>query len=191
MALDPIDPDISQDPTSVSDGEIKTLSNHEVDELNKLRHSARIFRHRAASVVEALIEVLSLSGISANGSRGVLGRAVDFGGHSFQECLPAWPQWPGYAEEISYEATKRQNRLLLPPRTGLDLPEQLRQGEINQIQKQIRGAQIREAIAQKEYTNHQAQMANAQQIVDFLQGKIRRGLPDQGDDHRLLCVDEA
>ena len=42
--------------------------------------------------------------------------------------------------------------------------------EINQIFKQIRGAQIREAIAKKEYDNHQVQMANAQQIVDFLQG---------------------
>jgi hypothetical protein len=36
MALDPIVPDISQDSTSVSDGEINTLSNHEVEELNKL-----------------------------------------------------------------------------------------------------------------------------------------------------------
>ena len=38
------------------------------------------------------------------------------------------------------------------------------------ITKQIRGAQIREAIAQREYTNHQTQMQNAQQIVDFLGG---------------------
>ena len=42
--------------------------------------------------------------------------------------------------------------------------------EINALIKQIRGAQIREAIAQKEYSNHQTQMANAQQIVDFLSG---------------------
>jgi hypothetical protein len=42
--------------------------------------------------------------------------------------------------------------------------------EINQIFKQLRGAQIREAIAKREYENHQVQMANAQQVVDFLQG---------------------
>src|SRR5262249_15055456 len=42
--------------------------------------------------------------------------------------------------------------------------------EINQIFKQLRGAQIREAIAKKEYDNHQVQMQNAQQIVDFLEG---------------------
>src|SRR5205807_1295989 len=42
--------------------------------------------------------------------------------------------------------------------------------EIDQILKQLRGAQIREAIAEREYENHQTQMANAQQIVNFLQG---------------------
>src|SRR5262249_39340656 len=36
MSLDPINPDISQDATSVSDGEVKTLSTKEVEELNKL-----------------------------------------------------------------------------------------------------------------------------------------------------------
>ena len=46
--------------------------------------------------------------------------------------------------------------------------------EINQIFKQIRGAQIREAIAKKEYHNHQTQMSNAQQVVDFLHGNDRR-----------------
>ena len=42
--------------------------------------------------------------------------------------------------------------------------------EINQIFKQLRGAQIREAIAKKEYENNQVQMENAKQVVDFLQG---------------------
>ena len=43
-------------------------------------------------------------------------------------------------------------------------------GEINQVMKQLRAAQIREAIAQTEYQNHQAQMQQAQDIQDFLQG---------------------
>ena len=41
MPLDPITPDIAQDSTSVSDGEIKTLSNHEVEELINLLRDAR------------------------------------------------------------------------------------------------------------------------------------------------------
>ncbi len=42
--------------------------------------------------------------------------------------------------------------------------------EINQILKQTRGAQIKEAIAKKEYDNHLVQMQHAQQIVHFLEG---------------------
>ena len=39
---------------------------------------------------------------------------------------------------------------------------------------------IREAIANREYTNHQTQMQNAQQIVDFLSGNaIGGGVPDK------------
>jgi hypothetical protein len=41
-------------------------------------------------------------------------------------------------------------------------------GEINQIFKQIRGAQIREAIAEKEWKNHQQQIKNAEEIENFL-----------------------
>jgi len=51
---------------------------------------------------------------------------------------------------------------------------------------------IREAIANREYTNHQTQMQNAQQIVDFLSGNaIGGGVPDKGDHCRLLHLDEA
>jgi hypothetical protein len=50
--------------------------------------------------------------------------------------------------------------------------------DINALIKQIRGAQIREAIADREYANHQAEMANAQQIIDFLSGSdVGGGLP--------------
>jgi hypothetical protein len=41
-------------------------------------------------------------------------------------------------------------------------------GEINQIFKQLRAAQIRESIAEREWHNHQQQMQHAQEIEDFL-----------------------
>jgi Tc toxin complex TcA C-terminal TcB-binding domain len=41
-------------------------------------------------------------------------------------------------------------------------------GEIWQLYKQIRGAQIREAIAERELTNHRQQIENAKQIEAFL-----------------------
>ncbi len=41
-------------------------------------------------------------------------------------------------------------------------------GEISQLYKQIRGAQIREAVAEKEWKNHQQQIKNAEEIENFL-----------------------
>jgi hypothetical protein len=43
-------------------------------------------------------------------------------------------------------------------------------GEINQILKQLRAAQIREALAEREWTNHQQQIKNAEEIEHFLKG---------------------
>jgi hypothetical protein len=41
-------------------------------------------------------------------------------------------------------------------------------GEMNQMFKQLRAAQIRESIAEREWRNHQQQMQHAQEIEDFL-----------------------
>ncbi|XHX76337.1 MAG: hypothetical protein RBJ76_18070 [Stenomitos frigidus ULC029] len=44
-------------------------------------------------------------------------------------------------------------------------------GEITQIFKQLRGAQIREALALREWQNHQQQIKNAEAIEQFLKGE--------------------
>lgn len=44
-------------------------------------------------------------------------------------------------------------------------------GEINQIVKQLRAAQIREFIARQDYENHQKQIQNAKEIEHFLKGE--------------------
>ena len=70
-----------------------------------------------------------------------------------------------------YASQAGQDGLLRPPRSSNGCSRATTpKSEINNLIKQIRGAQIREAIAHKEYHNHQVQMANAQQIVDFLSG---------------------
>jgi cell division protein FtsB len=50
-------------------------------------------------------------------------------------------------------------------------------GEITQTFKQLRGAQIREAIAEKEWKNHQQQMKHAEEIEQFLnaEGTEKKG----------------
>ena len=179
MGLDPINPDISQDATSVSDGEVKTLSNKEVEELDKLG-MVRDF-HIASSSLEALGSGLAIiPQFKAHAQPMGCGATVSFGGqhlHSMASGLAAISR--AIAEEYSFEASKA-GKLGSYARRELDwtFHSNSAKNEINQIFKQLRGAQIREAIAKKEYDNHQVQMANAQQIVDFLQGNdIGGGVP--------------
>jgi hypothetical protein len=76
------------------------------------------------------------------------------------------------AEQLTYQA-KKAEKLAGYARRECEWTFQsnLARGEINQTFKQLRASQIREAMAQKEYQNHQTQMQQAQEIEDFLQGK--------------------
>lgn len=164
--------DISQDSPSVSDGETKTLSSHEVEELNKLE-SARDFQ-LTASGLEALASGLALvPQVKAHAQPLGCGATAEFGGqqlHAMGSGLASVARM--FAEEFAYEANKAA-KLGTYARRQLDWTYQSNQaaGEINQIFKQLRAAQIREAIAQKEYHNHKTQMQQAQDIEDFLQNK--------------------
>jgi hypothetical protein len=171
MALDAITPDIASNSISVSDGDVKTLSSHEVEELGKLE-SAR-GAQLTANTANSLGSVLSLiPQFKAHVQPMGCGATIDFGGHNLSDFTSALAMVArAVSEEFTYEAGKTA-KIGSYSRRELEWTFQSNsaKSEINQIQKQIRGAQIREAIAQKEYTNHQNQMANAQQIVDFLQG---------------------
>jgi len=176
LGFDSIDPDISKDSTSVSDGEITSLTKHETEEMNKLEYArdAQV----TASGLEALGSGLALiPQFKAHAQPMGMGATVDFGGqhlHSMASGLAAIAKLVG--EEFSYEAGKnaklgsyarRQDEWLFQSNAA--------KGEINQVLKQLRAAQIREAIAQQEYQHHQTQMQQAQTIVDFLEGNDVKG----------------
>ncbi len=171
MALDAIVPDISQDSNSVSDGEVKTLTNNEVEELQKLdtAHDYQL----VASGSDAVGAVLAIiPQFKANAEPMGCGATIDFGGqhlHSMMSSLSSIARLAG--EQYSYEATKA-GKIGSYSRRELEWTFQSNsaRAEINQVLKQTRGAQIREAIAKKEYDNHLVQMEHAQQIVDFLEG---------------------
>lgn len=171
MAFDPINPDISKDSVTVSDGETKTLTNHEVAELTKLALSRAA--QVSASNTETLNSVLSmLPQFEANVLPMGCGATLSFGSQQLHGMMSAMASDSrARAEQSSYEAanaaklgsySRREQEWTFQSNSA--------KGEINQIFKQLRGAQIREAIAQKEYENHQVQMEQAQQIVDFLGG---------------------
>jgi hypothetical protein len=172
MQLQPINVDISQDSPKGRDGEVKTLSSHEVNELNKLRlaHDFQL----TATGLETLASGLALiPDFKVHIQPLGIGGTVAFGGrdfHNFSSSLASAARF--VSEEFSYEANTTA-KLGSYARRQLEwfYQSNLAIGEINQIFKQLRGAQIREAIAQKEYKNHQTQMQQAQAIEDFLQNK--------------------
>ena len=171
MTLDAMTPDIAQDPTTVSDGQVVTLSNNEVSELKNLGLAHDL--QETANGINIIGAVLALiPQFKAHVQPMGCGATIDFGGHNLafnSEALAAAAR--AVSEQFSYEAGT-QAKMGSYSRRQLEWTFQSNnaKSEINALIKQIRGAQIREAIAQKEYANHQVQMANAQQIVDFLGG---------------------
>jgi hypothetical protein len=171
MAFQDIIFDIAQNAPSVSDGEIKTLSSHEVEELNKLEDAR--YSQWGASGINALGAGLALiPQAKAHVQPMGCGATVEFGGIHLKfntEALAAIAHALG--EEFSYEANKTAKLGSYSRREQeWAFQSNLVEGEINQIFKQLRGAQIREAIAQNEFNNHQTQTQQAQDIENFLEG---------------------
>jgi hypothetical protein len=171
MPFDTVNVDIAQDSTSVSDGAITSLIKHEVDDLQKLSYAQ--IAHDIASGLSAVSAIVSpIPNFEAAAKPFGAGVGVHLGGLHLSQMVNALAAVSrGVADRLSYEAGKT-SKLGSYERRQTEWLYQSNQakGEINQIFKQLRGAQIREAIAQQEYQNHQTQMQQAQDIVDFLQG---------------------
>lgn len=177
LLADPTNPDIDGDSTSLSDGEVKTMSTHEVKELDKLAlaHDFQI----AASLIESLGAGLAIiPQFKAHAQPLGCGATVDFGGqhlHSMASSLASISK--AIAEQYSYEATKAAKvGVYVRREQEWTFQSNSIKGEINHLFKQLRAAQIHEAVAQREYENHQKQMEHAQQIVEFLDGSSVRGV---------------
>lgn len=171
MAIDPINPDISQDSTSVSDGEITTLTRHETEELTQLASANS--DHDSASTYDHIGGGLALiPGFGARFQPFGVGGTISFGGSNLAASMSLISGfYKANADSESYKASKagklgsysrREQEWLFQSNSA--------KGEISQIFKQLRAAQIREAITQNEYQNHKTQMQQAQEIVDFMQG---------------------
>ncbi|MBD1833296.1 insecticidal toxin protein [Cyanobacteria bacterium FACHB-472] len=101
------------------------------------------------------------------------GTTVEFGGGQIGSATGALASASrALAERSNFEA-RRASRIDSFARRERDWAFQsnLAAVEINQIFKQLRGAQIREALALKEWQNHQQQIKNAEVIEQFLKGE--------------------
>jgi hypothetical protein len=188
MSFDAINIDIAQNSASVSDGEIKTLSPNESSELSSMSQAQE--QQTAAGELDVLGKELSLIP-QFGGKVQPMGGGVDvtFGGVQLGTMMSMM------AGAIRMGAEQLSSQARLFEKLGsFSRREQewtfqvnLAEGEINQVMKQLRAAQIREAIAQKEYQNHQVQMEQSADIENFLKGSEVQ-VEGQGNYHKTSTV---
>jgi len=106
-----------------------------------------------------------------------VGGSISFGGSNVAGSMAGFgASIRAVASRVSHEAGKAA-KIGSYARREQDwkIQSNLAVGEIAQITKQLRAAQIREFIAKRELDNHRAQMTQAQEIEDFLAGETPGG----------------
>ncbi len=161
-----IEVDIAQD---LGDSGGKIVSSHERQELDKLKEAqanrdTAIWIHKIGSVLSYFPEIYTnLEPLGA-------GSSIQFGGSHLSNAergLAAF--WEAGSDTRSYEANRAGRIGSYDHREQeWEFQSNLAAGEINQIFKQLRAAQIREAIAEQELKSHRLQMQQADEIGRFL-----------------------
>ncbi len=150
-----------------SDGHV--MSSYEAYELSAL--DVAQVSHDLASAADITASILgAIPSTSVHGTPLGVGGVVGFGGQHLASIFGAISNgFRGIAARSSFEASLSE-KLGSYARREQDWSFQsnLAAGEISQIFKQLRGAQIREAIAEIELKNHRQQMEHAEEIEYFL-----------------------
>lgn len=166
VGLREIEVDIAQD-LGESGGTI--ISSHERDEFLRLKTAQGLQEQGAA--LNLIAKFLSLiPEIGAQGQPMGVGAAIQFGGRALSTQLSlAADAMSTNASRNSYEASKAA-RIGGYARREQDWAFQsnLAAGEITQIFKQVRAAEIRQAVAEQELKSHRQQMKHAEEIERFL-----------------------
>lgn len=175
--FDAIPVDISSD-APVSDGDIKTLSGHEVQELNLIV---------GAEIAGAIGSGLSATGailaaipqFDVDGLPMGVGVTVSEGGIQVSAVLGGLADVAKAAADICNSQANQTAKAGSYERRTQEWLNQSNsaRGEMNQVFRQLRGAQIREAIASREYQNHLAQIQQSKDIETFLEGQALSGFP--------------
>jgi hypothetical protein len=162
-----IEVDIAQDLSGEGGG--KKMNVHEVEEMTHLKQ-ALADRNTAASIHKWGAFLAYFPEIETNLQPFGTGSSIAFGGShlSNAERLVA-SFWEANADGHTYKAN-RAAKIGSYARREQDWAFQsnLAAGEISQIFKQLRAAQIREAIAEQELKSHRLQMKQAEEIEFFL-----------------------
>ncbi len=161
-----IEIDIAQD-LGASGGKI--ISSHELQEFGRLQ-AAQQFQEEGTNLNLFARFLSIIPEFEAEALPMGVGAALQFGGRALSSMLSmAAEASSSSAGRSSYEANKAA-RIGSYARREQEWAFQsnLASGEISQIFKQLRAAQIREAVAEQELKNHRQQIKHAVEIESFL-----------------------
>ncbi|HEY7768190.1 hypothetical protein [Longimicrobium sp.] len=150
----------------------RLMSRYEAQELDLLEQ-ARL-GHVAAVHLDVLSAGLGLiPQFDAYGSPLGVGAGVGFGGVQLSRMTGMMASVArGVSDGVTYAAGRAAKMGSYARREQeWALQSNLAAGEITQAYKQLRAAQIREAVAEREWINHQQQVRNAREIEAFLAGE--------------------
>jgi hypothetical protein len=171
-----VDVDIDIDPSAVAEGggpaAGKKISTHEATELNLLDWSQGL-QYVAAGLETAGGIASAIPMGSVDGKPVGVGAGITFGGISLAGVLSGLAAGVrGAAGGFAHEAGKAA-RIGGYARREQDWQFQRNAaaGELNQIAKQLRAAEIRVHIAERGLTNHREQITRAEEVERFLAGE--------------------
>ena len=167
VPLRPVPVDIAEDVTGEGGG--KKISAHEVEELKKLKMSRS--KLNAASTSDKIGGTLALiPNFSASLEPWGLGASISFGGANLGALFSLISAFYKHAADVATYEAGRAAKVGTFARREQDWAFQsnVAAGELTQIAKQIRAAEIREAITRREWENHKRQIENAEAIELFL-----------------------
>jgi len=161
-----IDIDISP---SLEEAGGKIISSHEDEEITKLADARRLNDEAAIKdKIGAALSLLPELGLAFEFWG--IGGNLSFGGSALSRAMGFWASFGKTdAEKRSYEAGNTA-RIGGYSRREQDWAFQsnLAANEITSIFKQLRAAQLREAVAERELSNHRRQIENAKEVEHFL-----------------------
>jgi hypothetical protein len=168
LAHRPIEVDIAK-PAVVNAADARKISSYEAKELD-LMWGAQLSQDIAAGLdaIGAVVGMVPQMGVAAKPWG--IGVEVGFGGIHLKQVLDAGAAVAkGVAGRLSFEAGQAA-KVGAYQRREQDWAHQRNAvaSEITQIYRQWRAAQIREALAEREWRNHQRQIRHAEEIHEFL-----------------------
>ncbi|MBE0466281.1 MAG: insecticidal toxin protein [Candidatus Desulforudis sp.] len=166
VSLRDIEVDIAQD---LNESGGKIISSHERQELLRLKTAQRLQEEGAnLNIIAKFLSLIPELGAQAQ-PMGV-GAAIQFGGRALSTQLSLAADASSITAGRNIFEANKSSKIGSYARREQDWAFQsnLAAGEITQILKQLRAAQIREAIAELELKNHRQQMKHAEEIERFL-----------------------